>query len=236
MKMQASKPRGSDPPGAPWDLYREIHKAMRHALLGVTTLAGQTDADDAQALRRLVDEWRQVAFVLEGHHQHEARFCEPLIRRHAPALQREIEAAHHRSEATMAHLHRLAERLAHAEGAEAIALVRTFYLDLADFASFYLPHLRDEEDRAMPALNAAMSNDELAAVTAQIRGSVAPTDMCIFIRYMVPAMNDAERLALLEGFHAGAPAPVFEMFRKAAEMSLEPAQYAKLALGFETTS
>ena len=213
----------------PWDLYREIHKAMRYALFGVTTLAGQTDADDADALRALLDEWRQVAFVLDGHHQHEDRFCEPLIRRHAPALQAEIETAHRRSDAAIAHLHRLAERLAQADADQAGALLRSFYLDLADFASIYLAHLRDEEDRAMPALNAAMSNDELAAVTAAIRGSVAPGDMCVFIRYMAPSMNFAERLDMLGGMHAGAPPAVFEMFRKAAEASLTPAQYAQVA-------
>ncbi len=222
------------PPALPWDLYREIHKAMRYALFGVTTLAGQTDANDAHALRRLLDEWRQVAFVLDGHHQHEDRFCDPLIRRHAPALLPEIEAAHRRSDAAIAHLHRLAERLAHADAEQAGTLLRSFYLDLADFASIYLTHLRDEEDRAMPALNAAMSNDELAAVTTAIRSSVAPGDMCVFIRYMVPSMNFAERLEMLGGMHAGAPPQVFEMFRSAARASLSTRDYdaVAVAMGF----
>jgi hypothetical protein len=212
-----------------WDLYREIHKAMRYALFGVTTLAGQTDAADADAVRRLRGEWRQVAFVLDGHHRHEDLFCERLIRRHAPGLLPEIEAAHRRCDAAIAQLHRLAGRLARADTHDSGALLRLFYLDLGDFTSMYLAHLRDEEDRVMPALNAAMSNDELAAVTAAIRGSVTPEDMCIFIRYMVPSMNFAERLDMLGGMHAGAPPAVFEMFRRAAEGVLAAKEYARVA-------
>ncbi len=213
----------------PWDLYREIHKAMRHALFGVTSLAGQTDAADAHAVRGLREEWQRVAFVLAGHHEHEDRFCDPLIVRHAPWLREEIEAAHARCDAVIAHLHRSAERLALAADDEAGAQLRSFYLDLADFTADYLRHLRDEEDRVMPALNAALCNDELCAVTAAIRGSVAPDEMCTYIRYMLPSMNFAERLEMLSGMHAGAPPHVFEMFRKAAQATLSAQQYEAVA-------
>ncbi len=46
--------------------------------------------------------------------------------------------------------------------------------------------------------------------------------MCVFIRYMVPAMNPAERLDMLGGMHAGAPPEIFEMFRAAAEAASRP--------------
>jgi hypothetical protein len=213
----------------PWDLYREIHKAMRYALFGVTTLAGQTDPADTAALRRLSDEWRQVAFVLCGHHEHEDRWCDPLIQRHAPALREALEDAHRRSAAAIEHLQRSAARLAESDAVLRGALLRSFYLDLSDFTADYLRHLRDEEERVMPALNAAMSNEELAQVTASIRGSVAPRDMCVYIRYMAPAMNHAERVDMLGGMHAAAPPEIFEMFRNAAQAALAPGEYDAVA-------
>lgn len=152
-----------DQPAVPWDLYREIHKAMRYALFGVTTLAGQADASDTAALRRLRDEWRQVAFVLRGHHEHEQRWCDPLIRRHAPALRDALEAAHRHADAAIEHLQRSAERLDERDAALRSAMLRSFYLDLADFAADYVRHLRDEEDRVMPALNAAMTGRRAGA-------------------------------------------------------------------------
>ena len=81
----------------------------------------------------------------------------------------------------------------------------------------------------MPMLNGAMSNAELAAVTDQIRMSVPPPEMCVFIRYMVPSMHVAERIDMLGGMHAGAPPEIFEMFRAAAEGCLPAAEYRAVA-------
>jgi hypothetical protein len=113
-------------------------------------------------------------------------------------------------------------------------MLPAFHLDLADFTADSLRHLRFEESQVMPALNRSMSNEELAVVTNQIRGSVPPPDMCRYIRYMVPAMNFAERLDMLGGMYAGAPPAVFEMFRDAAERALAAADYdaVALAVGF----
>lgn len=213
----------------PWDLYREMHKAMRHALFGVTTLAGQTDARDAVGLQRLRDEWNQVAFVLAGHHEHEDRWCDPLVRQHAPWLRDELETAHERGHVMMDRLHGSAGRLIDSDFGLRQVLLRSFYLDLSTFTADCLCHLADEEERVMPALNAAMTNTELAKVSDAIRVSVPPNQMCVYMRYMVPSMNFAERLDLLGGLYVGAPRDVFEMFRKAAEASLPEAEYAALA-------
>lgn len=180
----------------PWDLYREIHKAMRFALFGVTTRAGSTDPTDDAAL---LAEWRDVAMVLPGHHAHEDQFCDPLVLRHAPDLREELEGAHRGTDEALDHLDRDAAALASTSSGDRGSLVQRFHLDLADFTAAYLTHLRFEEDRVMPALNAAMSGQELAEVTGAIRGSVPPPDKCVFIRYMVPAMSFPERLDMLGG-------------------------------------
>ncbi len=53
-----------------------------------------------------------------------------------------------------------------------------------------------------------------------------PPDMCVFIRYMVPAMDFAERLDML----AGAPPEIFELFRATAHTALPPQEYEAVAL------
>lgn len=213
----------------PWDVYREIHKAMRFALFGVTTLAGNTDHADDAGVANLLAEWSDVKLVLAGHHGHEDEFCDHLIAAHAPDLRDELEAAHRASDATIEDLDAQAAAIGKAEAADRWPLLRAFHLDLADFTAAYIAHLRFEEDRVMPALNAALDNDALEAVTNQIRGSVPPDDMCVFIRYMVPSMNFSERLDMLGGMHAGAPPEIFEMFRAAAEACLPADEYAAVA-------
>jgi hypothetical protein len=220
---------GATTAATPWDVYREIHKAMRFALFGVTTRAGNTDAADDEAVRRLVDEWADVRFVLLGHHAHEDQFCDALIKLHAPELREDLEAAHELADATIAYLHQAAGQLVGVAPEDRFGYLRSFYLDLADFTASYTEHLRFEEDRVMPALNVALTNEQLEALTNNIRGSVPPPDMCIFIRYMLPAMNFSERLDMLRGMHAGAPTEIFEMFRATAEDCLDPADYRAVA-------
>ena len=130
----------------------------------------------------------------------------------------------------MASLQAAADGIRIATPAERGRLLLGFHLALADFEASYLPHLRFEECTVMPALNAAMSDAELEAVTHQIRGSVAPGDMCIYLRYMVPAVNFTERLDLLGGMYAGAPSEVFDLFRAAAESALTPPEFEAIAL------
>jgi hypothetical protein len=215
---------------APWDLYREIHKAMRFALAGITTRAGCADAGDEQSVRTLLEEWRDVAFVLDGHHAHEDEFCDPLIRRYASDLRDDLEQAHHRADQQLASLHVAAEGIRQATPTDRQRLLVGFHLALADFEASYLPHLHFEERTVMPMLNAAMSDAALEVVTHQIRSSVPPIDMCTYIRYMVPAMNFTERLDMLGGMYAGAPPEVFDMFRHAAQSALTPSDFEAIAL------
>lgn len=217
-------------PTTGWDLYREIHKAMRFAVAGMTTQAGRADAGDEHTVRTLLDEWDDVAFVLHGHHAHEDEFCDPLIRRHADDVRDELERAHHEADRQLASLQAAADGIRIATPAERGQLLLGFHLALADFEASYLPHLRFEECTVMPMLNAAMSDAELEAVTHRLRGSVPPADMCIYLRYMVPAMNFTERLDLLGGMYAGAPPEVFDLFRDAAESALTPPEFEAIAL------
>ena len=214
---------------APWDIYREIHKAMRLALFGVTTAAGAADPADDAAVAALVAEWHRVTFVLDGHHRHEDDFCDVHVQAHAAHLRDELEAGHRAADAGLAALRAAAGGLTSAAPPARAGLLQAFHLDLADFTATYLQHLRFEESAVMPALNAAMTDDELAALTDQIRGSVPPPDMCVFLAYMVPSMNFAERLDMLGGMHQFAPPEIFEMFRAAAEGALAPADYRAVA-------
>lgn len=167
--------------------------------------------------------------MLLGHHSHENDFCDDLIKQHAPELRNDLEAAHEVADATIARLHAAASQLLGVVPQDRWGHLRSFYLDLADFTGAYIEHLRFEEDRIMPALNVALTNEQVETITNNIRGSVPPPDMCIFIRYMVPSMNFSERLDMLGGMHAGAPPEIFEMFRAAAEDSLDPADYRAVA-------
>jgi hypothetical protein len=89
--------------------------------------------------------------------------------------------------------------------------------------------MNDEEQVVMPALNSGAGNDELEPIVMQIRMSVPPPDMCVFLRYMLPAMNPTERTNTLAGMKLGAPPEIFQMFWTAAEQGLCEADLAAVA-------
>jgi hypothetical protein len=217
------------PSAVSWDLYREIHKGLRLALFTTTTRAGSTDPAEEADIAALLSEWRDTEFVLRGHHHHEDDFVDTLIDEHASDLRTKVNEDHVAVERMLDELDAEARALSDTAGSERGAHLRRFYLNLARFTAVYLDHMAYEEEVVMPALNAALSDAELADVTAAIRGSVPPPDMCVFMRYMVPGMNLDERADMLSDMHANAPADVFELFRSAAEAALSPAEYRTLA-------
>jgi hypothetical protein len=89
-----------------------------------------------------------------------------------------------------------------------------------EFTAGYLSHMNDEEHVVMPALNAGADPDELGQIVMQIRMSVPPPQMCIFLRYMLPAMNPDERTTTLGGMKVGPPPEVFGMFWDSARSAL----------------
>jgi hypothetical protein len=219
----------TEPSAASWDLYREIHKGLRLALFTTTAKAGSTDPAEEADITALRSEWRDTVFVLRGHHHHEDDFIDALIDRHASDLRTKVNEDHGAVERMLDELDAEAGELSDTADGERGAHLLRFYLNLARFTAVYLDHMAYEEEVVMPALNAVLSDAELADITATIRGSVPPADMCIFMRYMVPGMNLDERADMLSGMHANAPADIFELFRSAAEAALTPAEYQTLS-------
>jgi hemerythrin-like domain-containing protein len=211
------------------DLYREIHKGLRHALFNVTVDAGALDVTDDGAVARLVASVRDVIALLLVHHEHEDWRVQPLIERHAPDLLEAITSAHERVDTELAVIEVVAERLEQGLGAERDQLRSQLYAGLASFTALYLDHMAVEEHDLMPALSDAMSQDELRRVLTAIRVSVPTDEMCRALRYVLPALDVDERTGLLGGMQAMTRPEVFEGFRALAEEVLGQADYSVLA-------
>jgi hypothetical protein len=213
----------------PFDLYREVHKGLRKALFDVTVAVGTADCESAADRESAVGHVHRVIALLHTHHGHEDAFIQGLLETHAPTLAAMIERGHAEVEADIVDIELAAEKLAGADGGDAVAAGHALYGRLALFTASYLAHMALEEGGVMDALRSAMSLGELFDVEMTLRGNIAPPTMCDFIAVMVPAMNPTERANMLGGMHAGAPAEIFEIFRTAAEAALAPADYAALA-------
>jgi hypothetical protein len=211
-----------------FDLYREVHKGIRHALFHATMQAGRVDPLDEADVQAALATQATLMQLMTAHHHHEDERIQPFIERHGGALAATVLGDHHRIEGQMVELDLVADKLASASSTDRPSVARRFYLDLAGLTSVYLVHQAVEEEQVMPALRAALSLDELIDIEMGIRMAVAPDLMARFMTHMLPAMNVYERCDMLAGMSI-APADIFAGFRAAAEASLTPAEFSSVA-------
>lgn len=211
-----------------FDLYKDIHKAIRVELLTLTTTAGRTDPGDRAARVALADGVRATMAFLEDHAEHEDGAIGPVLEEHLPALAEEVARDHVTFEGRGAYLIHLADAAVDAEADLRRTMLHHLYLDLAGFTSEYLAHQDVEERQLMPALESAVGVEQVISIHQQILGGIAPQDMAHSLALMLPAMNVEDRTDLLAGMQAEAPPEVFEGVWGLAGTVLTPADHAVL--------
>ena len=213
-----------------FDLYKDIHKAIRAELFGVTLTTGSMDpnADDDRA--GLATRVGQLVHLLVSHAEHEDAHMQDLLVAHVPRLAHRIEEEHVALEARMLDLTTLAAAAADARGGDpARRRLHALYLELASFSSDYLAHQDVEERVVMPALSAAVPIEVLLGRHEAIVSSIPPQEMAMSLSIMLPALNGDDRAELLGGMQAGAPPEVFAGVVGLAQTVLAPQDFATLS-------
>jgi hypothetical protein len=211
------------------DLYRDIHKAIRTELFAVTTEAGRLDPSQGIARAALATQVRDVVAFLVAHAEHEDRAIQPTLESRLPDLAERVEVDHLTLEARMDDLVAMAEESAALTVPDAGARMHRLYLELASFTSDYLAHQDVEERVIMPALEAAVGVEEVVLIHQAIVGSIPPDEMARSLSLMLPAMNVDDRVEMLGGMRAGAPAEVFDGVWSLARSVLDPTDVTALA-------
>jgi hypothetical protein len=211
-----------------FDIYRNIHKGIRHGLFSVTLAAGEVDPHDQPGVQAVAQRWSDLVAVLVAHAEHEDDFVQPEIARFAPAYADEIAEAHPRLEAQMAELEILADRAAESCPEQARILTHRLYLGLASFTAEYLQHQEFEEFEVMVMLSQHLTFDELLTIDNAIVASIEPDMMAACAALMLPAMNIEDQTELYEGARMGVPAEVFDGMLMLARSVLEPVRYQAL--------
>jgi hypothetical protein len=110
-------------------------------------------------------------------------------------------------------------------------LVHNLYLDLATFTSSYLAHQDLEERVLMPGLERAIGVEAVVGIHHQILAAISPDEMARTLALMLPAMNLEDRIEMLGGMRAEAPAEVFAGVWSLVGSVLSPADRTALAMG-----
>jgi N-acetyl-1-D-myo-inositol-2-amino-2-deoxy-alpha-D-glucopyranoside deacetylase len=213
----------------PFDLYRDIHKAVRAAMFEVTLEAGRLDPTDRSARRRLAESVRELVELLRFHAEHEDVHIEAAIAEVLPERAAEIAAEHDTLHARMYELVDIADLALDETRTDDRAAVHHLYMELASFVSAYLAHQDLEERIVMPALWDAFDFETLLGIHNTILASIAPDDMAKALTVMLPNLNNDDRVELLGGMQASAPPEVFDGVFALATQVLAEADIASVA-------
>ena len=213
----------------PFDLYRDIHKAIRVALFDITVAAGTLDPNDCTARIAHAIRVHDVVNFLILHAKHEDEFVDPAIQQVLPDEAEAIAAEHAVLEARMNTLLELADLGFEAGRDDARAAVHDLYLELASFTSAYLAHQAIEERVVMPALWNTFGFEPLLGMHLALLASISPDDMGWSLSKMLPAMNIDDRTDMLGGMRASAPPEAFAGVCSLAKEVIKPADYAALS-------
>ncbi|PSJ56632.1 hemerythrin domain-containing protein [Pseudaminobacter soli (ex Li et al. 2025)] len=212
------------------DIYGPIHKGLRKAQCDLLARLGNVDFGDARATADLLSDMRALLVLAAAHLEHEDRHIHDALRTRGAASVDRLDHQHDDHRATFAELETLLASIEAASAEERPGLGRRLYLAFGTYVAHDLEHMHEEETVAAPQLWSLFSDAEMMAIENRIVGSLPPEKAMAFMRLMIPAINPAERAALLGGMKQQAPREAFDaVIEFAARPNLSAAEFADLA-------
>lgn len=229
----AFRTEASAPASPRMDMYAPIHKAMRLWMSETLTRVGMTDAGDGPQVRETLAAVRALLDGCIAHLTHENEFVHPALERARPGTSAQIAGEHGQHADAVEELAELALVVETAEGDARATALQRLYRALALFVAENLEHMHYEETEHNAVLWAHYTDAELQALEESLVASIPPQEMMGILHWMLPAMSAPERLAMLSGMRAGAPAPAFQAALSLARARLSPGEWTKLARGLD---
>ncbi|HUP07305.1 MAG TPA: hypothetical protein VMU47_09135 [Caldimonas sp.] len=200
----------SDPAAAPrLDLYAPIHKALRLAMSETLVLVGRLDVHDAAETIDTLARVDALLDLLQRHVEHENEFVHGAIEARCPNGAARTAEDHVEHLASIEAL-RDETRTLRSAGADARApLALRLYRHLALFVAENFQHMHVEETANNTALWSLYTDAELMALHDRLLASIPPVEHLEVARWMVPALDPAERAGMLQGVRATVPPEAF---------------------------
>lgn len=206
------------------------HKALRNAISQVIVRAGNTDYSNAEETGLLAGHAAEIFNMLHKHAEDENNVVLAELNSRAPGAANDNMEDHERIEAIQSQLEKAiidihnevkAGKDMHEEG-------HLFYRQLSDFYADYLGHMAEEESTIQQLLWDHFTDEELIGHRIKIMGNMRPEQFLVWIKYILPALNQRERIGLLSGFKASAPAPFYSQALETARPAMDEKEWLKL--------
>ena len=180
-----------------------IHKAFRRDLARLAAAVAVLPAGAKARADELAERWAFVALALHHHHTGEDDHIWPLVQRKAPdcsGLLEQMRAEHQQIDPLIVRVARGFDRVTSGDDAARDELAA----DLRALGDTLGAHLDHEEREAVPVVAKNVTQGELKEFSNSQRRSMKPSQVAIFIPWVLEDLPDADRKHLLGEF----PAPL----------------------------
>lgn len=212
-----------------FEIYRPIHKAVRHILFSTASDLGSFDLGDDDSTTQALEGLAKTIALLQEHATHENTFVHPALEDKAPGVVAPFAGNHDDDENVFTELGRLAGEIRSAGGDQRVPLRNELYARYNRFLAEYLAHLDREEQVLEKALWDHFTDEELAAIDAAIEHSISPGAMEGYLNAMCVSFSPDELAKILGGMKAFAPPEVTEWALGLAKQATPPAVWAKVS-------
>lgn len=212
-----------------FDIYQPIHKALRNFMGDTLSRLGRVDVTDAEDLAGALSQVESLLDFCAKHVRHENDFIHTAIRARQPAGASRTSEDHVEHLQSIDALHKETRAVYDASDAQRHVLALRLYRHLALFIAENLQHMHIEETANNAALWAHYTDEELVAIHDRLLAAIAPADMMLGLRWMVPALTPQQRAGMLAEMKAGAPAEVLDAVVNTVRPHLAARDWSKLA-------
>ena len=214
--------------GTRYDMYAEIHKAMRAFMCDTLVKLSALDPRDETEGPAVLGQVRELLTFSRGHLEHENDFVHPAMEARSPGSSAGTGEDHVGHEESIRRLE-LALEAAEGTGPGREAALRRLYRDLAHFVGENLLHMGEEEHGNNIVLWNHYSDEELLDIERALVASTGPAEQRLVLSWMLPALNRGERARKLAGIRAAAPEPVYRQMLGLAQARLSERDWQRLA-------
>jgi len=192
-----------------FDLYANVHKALRLYMTDTLARAGRTDPADDEEVAGAIGQLRDLLELCDLHIEDENRFVLPAIEARRPGISERNAEEHVSHGQAIAALRREAAIVEQCGAADRSMAMLALYRRLALFVAENFEHMHYEETRLMPALWAEYPDEALLEIEVAIVASIPPVLMARALNWFLPALSHPERVGMLSGMRENAPPEAF---------------------------
>ncbi|MCB0597535.1 MAG: hemerythrin domain-containing protein [Lewinellaceae bacterium] len=206
------------------------HKGIRNFLSQISLQAGSIDYANREAVEGLMQRFEEISILLEEHAASENNFILPALEARVPGSSAHDEADHEElhqlQDSLLAQLNHILD--ADITDEEARRLGYEFYQGLSRLHASHLEHMLEEETVTQITMWEHFTDEEMLEIHARVIQSIPPPVMLAWMKYILPAQTPVERVQLLGGLQANAPAPFFRQVLEIAREVLPAQAYIQM--------